>query len=98
MVCSTLRMSAKLAFGGWNLTSKRNGYFAGSPKMWNWQSQLLGGGGGTGARVSRTHSGARRLPSLPFVSDVLTRAKATRANSRASTSVCYQHPLEQGGP
>src|SRR5579883_379377 len=25
--------------------------------MWNWQSQLLGGGGGTGARVSRTQEG-----------------------------------------
>src|SRR3954470_5433150 len=26
--------------------------------MWNWQSQLLGGGSGTGGRVSRTHLGA----------------------------------------
>src|SRR6478672_13495082 len=28
--------------------------------MWNWQSQLLGGGSGTGGRVSRTHLGAGR--------------------------------------
>ena len=66
MVRSTLRMSANVAFGGWKVTSKRNGYFAGSPKMWNWQSQLFGGGSGTGARVSRTHSGARRFLSLVF--------------------------------
>src|ERR1700730_12199041 len=25
--------------------------------MWNWQSQLLGGGSGAGARVARTHCG-----------------------------------------
>src|SRR5438552_10795829 len=34
--------------------------------MWNWQSQLFGGGSGTGGRVSRTHSGNVSLPWITF--------------------------------
>src|SRR4051794_41118461 len=57
--------------------------------MWNWQSQLPGGGSGTGGRVSRTHWGARRF--LWSCSGSLMTAKARQPISeRQSKEIAIQ--------